>query len=239
MFTGINSVFILLILSLSLTSHAEQIGSELSGYGMEIDEEFIVTEDIIEQDENVIIDAETAASLKSEEEEKQEKIQQKCFTQGGGESEQKVYSICNNGNLIYDASTGLMWTRCSIGKVWNQQIKECEGSAFTFNWKESLNEVVAFNQLDSSSKDWRLPNVKELATIADLSCVNPAINQTFFPNTDSEGFWTSTVFEQYPGRAWFYDFSLGNDYVSDKHNFNQIRLVRLGFGGSILTHKLR
>jgi outer membrane protein OmpA-like peptidoglycan-associated protein len=247
---GLFPALIILIPVLSLTSLvcAEDIDTTLSDIDIDIATESTVDVDSLgintglSKDEQLTSDYKPSMETITEVERKasqaseiEKVIEQHCFSQLENELfiDKQSFSICANGHLIYDNLTGLMWTRCSIGKTWNAQTKECEGQASTHNWKESLNEVVSVNQSGFSAyNDWRLPNIKELASIADLSCVNPAINATYFPNTDNEGFWTSSVFEQYPGRAWYVNFNLGNDYAADKRYFKQLRLVRLGAGSS-------
>ncbi|MFK5984627.1 MAG: hypothetical protein QM479_04270, partial [Pseudomonadota bacterium] len=46
-------------------------------------------------------------------------------------------SVCAAGNVIYDKQTGLMWTRCALGKTWNNNEKKCLGNASIYSWKES------------------------------------------------------------------------------------------------------
>ena len=141
------------------------------------------------------------------------------------------FSLCDNGATVKDNETGLVWSRCAVGKTWNSQKHQCEGEAEIYNWREALNAVKKLNaQSYLSFNDWRLPNVKELATLVNLDCALPAIDKKVFPGTDNAGFWTSTVFEQYPARAWYIDFKFGEDYPADKRYFHQIRLVRLGYG---------
>jgi len=156
--------------------------------------------------------------------------QYKCSLEISNNKNYNAHSffICGKGSLVLDNTTGLMWKRCALGKVWEEKSQKCEGNALLYNWKESLNEVVKINKTAELFKDWRLPNIKELSSIVDTSCVFPAINQEYFPNTDNKGFWTSSVFEQYPKRAWFLNFALGNDYASDKRYFKELRPVRLG-----------
>jgi len=159
------------------------------------------------------------------------KPQQRCYEQAKNRFQAQNFSVCGSGDTIYDNQTGLMWSRCTLGKHWNAQTQSCEGDASTHNWKESLREVSKLNaSAYLSQQDWRLPNVKEMGSLVDLSCVSPAIDATAFPDTDNSEFWTSTVFEQYPGRAWYYNFEFGNDYPANKHYDKQMRLVRLGKG---------
>ncbi len=224
---GTYSVLILLILSFSSPIYAENVDTDLS----------VESYSLASEDDNANTDVQEIETIsaaqkdKSLAAERRHVIVQKCYESAKSSLQEKSFSVCGNGNLIYDNLTGLMWTRCAIGKTFNPQTKECEGDASIHNWKESLNKVQTANQTGlDSHKDWRLPNIKELASIVDLSCVNPAIDQNVFPNTDRASFWTSSVFEQYPGRAWYLKFDLGHDYPADKRYFKQLRFVRLGFG---------
>jgi len=53
-----------------------------------------------------------------------------------------------------------------------------------------------------------LPTVKELSSIVDFTVAGPAINQTAFPSTPADRFWTSSPYAGSSGYAWdvfFYD----------------------------------
>jgi len=159
------------------------------------------------------------------------KPQQRCYEQAKPALERQPFLVCGAGHMVYDSETGLMWSRCTLGKHWNNESQSCEGDASTHDWKDALNEVSGLNRSAYlSHADWRLPNIKEMGSLVDLSCTTPAIDSTVFPDTDNSQFWTSTVFEQYPGRAWYYDFEFGNDYPANKRYYKQMRLVRLGKG---------
>lgn len=56
---------------------------------------------------------------------------------------------------------------------------------------------------------WRLPNVKELANLADKGCSSPAIDATVFPYTVASYYWTSSPFVADSNSAWIVDFSNG------------------------------
>ncbi|MBH1988473.1 MAG: DUF1566 domain-containing protein [Myxococcaceae bacterium] len=55
---------------------------------------------------------------------------------------------------------------------------------------------------------WRLPSVKELRTLVDVTTSNPSIDIYAFPNTPASWFWSST---QIAGgvNAWFVYFHDG------------------------------
>ena len=50
--------------------------------------------------------------------------------------------------------------------------------------------------------DWYLPNAFQLYTLLNLGAVNPAINTTFFPNTQNDWYWTGTTYKGNSGYAW-------------------------------------
>jgi hypothetical protein len=89
---------------------------------------------------------------------------------------------------VTDNSTGLMWRQCSEGRSGPRCLS---GPVQLFTWQAALQQAEASTFAGYS--DWRLPNVKELASLMELRCVGPAINLTLFPATPPHGrYWSST-----------------------------------------------
>jgi hypothetical protein len=126
------------------------------------------------------------------------------------------------GGLAVNLKTRLVWKRCAEGQSWDGAT--CAGSAQTFAWGDALTRSVAAT--DGGSAEWRVPNRKELESIAEFCGHSPAINQTVFPNTPFERFWTSTTFLAEPNRAWDVYFADGYVGGSYKTASQYLRLVR-------------
>ena len=133
---------------------------------------------------------------------------------------------------ITDVATGLMWRVCSQGQTFSAG--SCSGTALTYNWKAALETAATMNAdpvgLGSGYSDWRLPNVKELGSLADRSCsAAPRINITKFPLTQTAAaYWSSTPDKIAAANAWYVDFNLGIDGVGTKNTLRYVRLVRGG-----------
>ncbi|MDD5519037.1 MAG: DUF1566 domain-containing protein, partial [Candidatus Omnitrophica bacterium] len=76
--------------------------------------------------------------------------------------------------------------------------------------------------------DWRLPNVRELMSIVNYGVYNPAINTTYFSNTQSSDYWSSTTYASNTPYAWRVSFSGGHVSCYDKTNSYYVRPVRGG-----------
>jgi len=105
------------------------------------------------------------------------------------------------GQLVIDNETGLMWDRCQWGRAWNPGTLKCEinvnhsGSSYTPNWIESLsivNDDITETSPYLGKSDWRLPNIKELASIVERKCYEPSINDEVFRTTSPGVFWSNT-----------------------------------------------
>lgn len=123
----------------------------------------------------------------------------------------------SSGAEVTDQRTGLVWARCSVGQSWDGST--CNGSASTFIQEGALAHAQA-------QSGWRLPNVKELASLADKGCANPAIDSTAFPSTPSGWYWSSSPTVGTSSRAWNVDFGNGNVNDNDRVNPYAVRLVR-------------
>ncbi|MDM7861935.1 DUF1566 domain-containing protein [Alteromonas sp. ASW11-36] len=118
--------------------------------------------------------------------------------------------------------TGLVWMRCAIGQTWDGNT--CEGDAEQLTWQQALQ--VAHGYELESTLGWRVPNIKELATLTERQCVRPSINTSFFPDTPEDDFWTSTPSVSDPQRAWVVAFFNSSNSLKDKDRFVFVRLVR-------------
>lgn len=95
-----------------------------------------------------------------------------------------------------DKYTNLIWRRCSLGEEWNTDLQRCTGSATGANWRNILQQIEAFNLEQyniGNAYDWRLPNIKEMTSLATLECFLYAIDTNVFPVPRS-AYWTSTPF---------------------------------------------
>ena len=133
------------------------------------------------------------------------------------------YTI-NADNTVTDTLTGLMWQRCSIGQ--DQTSASCSGTASTHTWPEALQ--LATTDTTAGFADWRLPNFKELDSIAALNRFSPAINSSAFPNTVSSFYWSSSPVANFNDLAWDVNFSTGFDIFDSRSSINRVRLVRGG-----------
>lgn len=136
--------------------------------------------------------------------------------------------IDNGDGTITDARTALMWVRCASGQSWNGSA--CTGTATKHTWQDALQ--LADTSSYAGLTNWRLPNVKELVSIVEQRCSNPAINETIFPATPTFYFWTGSPLAQGMGN-WAHNvsFSDGSDSVDNKAYpdtffYAHIRLVR-------------
>lgn len=134
--------------------------------------------------------------------------------------------IDHGDGTVTDTVTELMWQKCTLGLSGN----DCgTGVAESLTWQAAL--AVSNENSDYGYVDWRLPNINELASLGELACYGPAINETFFPAIP-QGFmfWSSTP--AYPDSAWSVYFYNGLKFSRQKNlaNFTNteyyVRLVR-------------
>jgi len=107
-----------------------------------------------------------------------------CSSQIESQTPNTRYQILNNGSEVKDLKTRLIWQRCSVGQTWTGS--SCEGEATSYTWPHALAAVKAGDSL------WRLPNIKELYSLVNIACYNPAINEPIFPNTPNAAYWSSS-----------------------------------------------
>lgn len=76
--------------------------------------------------------------------------------------------------------------------------------------------------------DWRLPSVRELASIAVLSKEIPALDKHYFSDTVKPRFFTGQTYVGDPSRVWYVYFSDGSVSSTSKSDASNLRLVRGG-----------
>jgi hypothetical protein len=134
----------------------------------------------------------------------------------------------NDDGTITDTATGLMWKKCMEGVTGN--INCDTGAAATFTWQTALQRpgVVNTGGGFAGQTDWRLPNIKELVSIVEEKCYDPAINLTKFPNTPSSAVWSGSPYAGSSDYAWYVYFYDGLSYSNNRNDNYQVRLVRGG-----------
>lgn len=134
--------------------------------------------------------------------------------------------MINEDATITDTQTQLIWQKCLVGV----KGKNCDiGVAKNFSWGDALAFVSEQNSKKKKINDssWRLPNIRELASLIELQCRYPAINLSVFPNSPPAHQWSSSPYEFYPHYSWYVDFNEGIYTYSDRTDTNKhLRLVK-------------
>jgi len=95
------------------------------------------------------------------------------------ESTPEKQFIATNLGTVLDTKTNLEWKVCMEGKTW-QNGTTCIGTLEEYNWQSALEIANSLNTTEgfAGKYNWRLPNIKELATIFEFRCrgeINPNI----------------------------------------------------------------
>lgn len=146
---------------------------------------------------------------------------QECLSDGLETTPNDNFEAVTTSTLL-DTTTDLVWRRCSEGQTWDGST--CTGEAVKYTWQQALQ--LAQQASNDDLLGWRLPNVKELATLTERDCVRPAINSSLFPATPPDDFWTSTPSADDPDRAWVVAFFNASHSIKEKDRFIYVRLVR-------------
>ncbi|MCG6895837.1 MAG: DUF1566 domain-containing protein [Thiocapsa sp.] len=133
----------------------------------------------------------------------------------------------NNDGTVTDIASRLMWMRCSIGQTWSQG--QCAGDASRHTRTSADAQAESLNQGGTQFyNDWRVPTLRELASITERQCTNPRINLEIFPGTPSGRYWTASPVVGPEAASHAYSIGFGTEGVarSSTEEEHYVRLVR-------------
>lgn len=102
--------------------------------------------------------------------------------------------IDNDDGTVTDNLTGLVWLRnagCFLERSWDQ----------AFTDAAALNSGECGLTDNSTEGQWRLPNVKELQSLLDISGTTFEGTGSVFPNLEAS-YWSSTTHATFAENAW-------------------------------------
>lgn len=129
--------------------------------------------------------------------------------------------VDNSDGTVTDSLTGLAWT------------KNANLAGTTMTWQQALEYVKTLTT--GGHSDWRLPNEKELSSLADYSNYSPALPTGHpFTNVQSNDYWSSTSSVNYADYAWIVGMDRGYVHNYLKTGFIRVWPVRAGQVGNPL-----
>jgi hypothetical protein len=132
-----------------------------------------------------------------------------------------AFSYTDNADgTVTDNVTGLMWAM-------DGSAAGCAGGD-TLNWTSAIDwaEGLVF----AGYSDWRMPNVMELDTtlLRDAEHNDPFINTTYFPNTASDYYLSSTTYAAGDGYVYCARYDISQIETFNKENETYVRAIRGG-----------
>jgi len=121
-------------------------------------------------------------------------------------------SLSFASDIFVDSKTGLTWQD-------NSAVKETK-----MIWQDAMSYCSELNL--GGYSDWRLPNIKELQSIVDISRYKLAIKKDFKYVNTSDFYWSSSVYVSGTKRAWVVYFETGRTYYDTKTYKYYVRCVR-------------
>lgn len=117
-------------------------------------------------------------------------------------------------NIVVDINKNLMWQDDEDVKI------------FKSNWSQAKEYCRSLTL--NGYTDWKLPTIKELQTIVDISNKKPAINEQFkFCQTTS--YWSNNQDIKDKNYAWYVGFETGATFIGSKDYDCYVRCIRQRF----------
>ena len=93
---------------------------------------------------------------------------------------------------VTDLRARLTWMRCAVGQDWTGGT--CVNEPQRYSWEEAKDAAQRVNAAGRYFyNDWRLPTLRELATITELNCRDPRIDLSVFPQTQADFYWSAST----------------------------------------------
>lgn len=153
---------------------------------------------------------------------------QTCNTNMNPTTATNAFEVDATSGTVTHLKSQLVWSLCAQGQTWTGTA--CSGTATSFTWSQALSEAQAVNSGGglAGQSDWRLPNVKELGSLVELSCVHPAVNLDVFGQFASGIYWSATPHAVNVGESWAIHFDTGADLGRSRSDTAYVWLVRGG-----------
>ncbi len=116
----------------------------------------------------------------------------------------------NQNGTILDNNTQLIWQKSPFTD--------------TLTWENALKYADSLTL--GGFTDWRLPNIKELQSITDISRSNPSLNINYFSVSNAKKYWSSTTLPNQTSKAWYLNTQFGITTYDLKTNKNSLICVR-------------
>ena len=98
------------------------------------------------------------------------------------------FLLTDNG-LARRPGEAIAWSRCPAGMRFTNQ-QTCAGTPVTLNFDQA--QRYAEDMADKSAQAIRLPSQREVKSLTERSCLNPALNTNVFPAAASEKIWSGS-----------------------------------------------
>ena len=130
---------------------------------------------------------------------------------------------------VKDNITGLMWEGKSADGGYRDFRKTYTNYGDGRVGDASAYVAAANAAAHCGATDWRLPTADELQGLVDYGVGFPGpVDATWFPNTPSNPFWSSSPVVGYANTAWLVHFYYGGVGINYRSNTYYVRLVRAG-----------
>ncbi len=136
----------------------------------------------------------------------------------------------NTDGTVTDNLTGLMWLKNANCITTSYAAFDTDGTAGDGRvaWQHALDFVAGINagtysNCGGGKTGWRLPNRKELRSLADYSKYNPSLLTGHpFANAQASFYWSSTTYAANTAFAWYVNMYVGFVMAHDKTNYDYV-----------------